>query len=31
MDYEDLEGYGGDKTACDNCDRKFTEGEVTTV
>ncbi len=31
MDYEDLEEYEGDKTACDNCDREFTDGEVITV
>ena len=31
MEYEELEEYRGDKTACDNCDREFTEGEMITV
>lgn len=31
MEYEDLEEYEGNKNACDNCDRKFKDGEVITV
>lgn len=31
MEYGDLEEYMGDKTACDNCDRKFEDGEVITI
>ncbi len=31
MEYEELEEYEGDKTACDNCDRKFEDGEIITA
>ena len=31
VEYEDFEEYEGDKDSCDNCGRKFEQGEIITV